>query len=49
MNRKRDILEHLINDLYDQYWECIEAALEMSDMQESQDVIDYIREKVKSK
>jgi hypothetical protein len=46
MNRKRQILDHLINDLYDQYWEMIELAVESSDMQESRDVIDYIREKV---
>jgi hypothetical protein len=46
MNRKRQILDHLINDLYEQYWEVIELAVECSDMQESKDVIDYIREKV---
>ena len=32
MNRKRQILEHLINDLYEQYWEMIELAVESSDM-----------------
>jgi hypothetical protein len=46
MNRKRQILDHLINDLYDQYWEMIELAVESSDMQESKDVIDYIKYKV---
>jgi len=46
MNRKRQILDHLLNDLYDQYWEMIELAVESSDMQEARDVIDYIREKV---
>jgi hypothetical protein len=46
MNRKRQILDHLINDLYDQYWEMIELAVESSDMQESKDVIDYIKSKV---
>lgn len=49
MNRKRQILDHLINDLYDQYWECIELAVECSDMQESKDVIDYIRGKYLNK
>lgn len=30
MNRKREILDHLINDLYDQYWEIIELSVECS-------------------
>jgi hypothetical protein len=46
MNRKRQILDHLINDLYDQYWEMIELAVESSDMEESKEVIDYIKSKV---
>jgi len=46
MNRKRQILDHLINDLYDQYWECIELVVECSGMKESQEVIDYIKSKV---
>jgi hypothetical protein len=46
MNRKRQILDHLINDLYDQYWEMIELAVEASDMEESKEVIDYIKSKV---
>ena len=49
MNRKRQILDHLINDLFDQYWEMIELAVESSDMQESKDVIDYIRGKYLNK
>lgn len=48
MNRKRQILDHLINDLHDQYWEMIELAVECSDMQESKDVIEYIQMKVKN-
>ena len=46
MNRKRQILDHLINDLYDQYWEIIELAVESSDMEESKEFIDYIKSKV---
>jgi hypothetical protein len=46
MNRKRQILDHLINDLYDQYWEMIELAVESSNMEESKEVIDYIKSKV---
>ena len=48
MNRKRQILDHLINDLYDQYWEMIELAVECSDMQESKEVLDYIKMKVEN-
>jgi hypothetical protein len=46
MNRKRQMLEHLLNDLYDQYWEYIECAVETCDMRESKEVIDYIKSKV---
>jgi hypothetical protein len=48
MNRKRQILDHLINDLYDQYWEMIELAVESSDMEESKEVINYIKMKVEN-
>ena len=46
MNRKRQILDHLINDLHEQYWEYIEYAVETCDMKESKEIIDYIKSKV---
>ena len=45
MNRKRQILDHLLNDLEETYWEFLEAALEYSDMKEAKKVITYIMQK----
>jgi hypothetical protein len=45
LNRKRQILDHLLNELNEQYWEFIEVALESSDMQESKTYMKYLMEK----
>jgi len=45
MNRKRQIINHLLEDLHEQYWEYIEYAVESSDMEESKELINYIKSK----
>jgi hypothetical protein len=45
MRRKRQIIEAMLEDLYDLHEQMIEAALEYSDYSESKIVINYIMEK----
>ena len=44
MNRKRQIIDAMVNDLHEQYFDMIEQALAHSDQQQARDVIDYIRQ-----
>lgn len=44
MNRKRQIIDAMVNDLHEQYFDMIEQALEYSDQQQAREVIDYIRQ-----
>jgi hypothetical protein len=43
MNRKRQVIDAVLEDLQEQYFSMIEQALAQSNMQQSQEVIDYIR------
>jgi hypothetical protein len=43
MNRKRQVIDAVLEDLQQQYFSMIEQALAQSNMQQSQEVIDYIR------
>jgi hypothetical protein len=43
MNRKRQIIDAVLEDLQQQYFDMVEQALAQSNMQQSQEVIDYIR------
>ena len=43
MNRKRQVIDAVLEDLHEQYFSMVEQALAQSNMQQSQEVIDYIR------
>lgn len=43
LNRKRHIIDSMIEDLHEQYFTMIERALEHSDMSQACDVIDYVK------
>ena len=43
MNRKRQIIDAVLENLQQQYFDMVEQALAQSNMQQSQEVIDYIR------
>ena len=43
LNRKRQIIDNLLEDLHGQYFDMVERALEHSDMQQSRDIIDYVK------
>ena len=43
VNRKRQIIDAVLEDLQQQYFDMVEQALAQSNMQQSQEVIDYIR------
>jgi hypothetical protein len=43
MNRKRQVIDAVLEDLQEQYFSMVEQALAQSNMQQSQEVIDYIR------
>jgi hypothetical protein len=45
MNRKRQIIEAMLAELYEIQEEMIEAALEQSDLSDAKTVIDFIMEK----
>ena len=45
MNRKRQILYHLLNDLEETYWDYIESAVETSSMKDAKEIIKFIMEK----
>ena len=44
MNRKRQIIDAMVNDLHEQYFDMIEQAVEYSDLRQAKEVIDYIRQ-----
>ena len=44
MNRKRQIIDSMVNDLHEQYFDMIEQALKYGDMRQAREVIDYIRQ-----
>lgn len=43
LNRKRHIVDAMLEDLHEQYFSMIERALEHSDMQQARDVIEYVQ------
>ncbi len=43
LNRKRQIIDNLLEDLHGQYFDMVERALVHSDMQQSRDIIDYVK------
>ena len=43
LNRKRQVIDNLLEDLHGQYFDMVERALEHSDMQQSRDIIDYVK------
>ena len=45
LNRKRQIIEAVLIELYEMHEEMIEAALKQSDLSEAKTVIDFIMEK----
>lgn len=45
LNRKRHVIDSMIADLHDQYFDMIERALEHSGLRQAKEVIKYIMEK----
>lgn len=43
LNRKRHIVDAMLEDLHEQYFTMIERALEHSDMSQARDVIEYVK------
>jgi uncharacterized protein YlxP (DUF503 family) len=43
LNRKRHIVDSMLEDLHNQYFDMIERALEHSDMRQARDVIKYVQ------
>lgn len=43
-NRKRQIIDAMVNDLHEQYFDMIEQAVDHSDLRQAKEVIDYIRQ-----
>ena len=43
MSRKRQIIDTIVEDLHDQYFDMIEQALAHSDMQHAKDVIMHVK------
>lgn len=46
MNRKRQIIDAMLEDLHAQHEDMLEQALQYSDMQEARDVIAWIKGKL---
>ena len=44
MNRKRQIIDAMVNDLHNQQLDMIDEAVKYSDMTQAREVIDYIRQ-----
>lgn len=44
--RKRQIVDHVINDLHNTQLDMIDEALEKSDLRQAKEVIEYIKNKV---
>jgi len=45
MNRKRQVIDAMLEELYAQHEQMIEQALAQSNMQQARDVIKWIQEK----
>ena len=43
MSRKRQIIDNIVEELHDQYFDMIERALAHSDMQHAKDVIMHVK------
>ena len=43
LNRKRHVVDAMLEDLHNQYFDMIERALEHSDMRQARDVIKYVQ------
>ena len=43
LNRKRHIVDSMLEDLHEQYFSMIERAMEHSDMRQARDVIEYVQ------
>ena len=43
--RKRQIVDQTLNQLHEMQLQCIDEAVEMSDLKEAKEVIEYIRNK----
>jgi hypothetical protein len=43
MNRKRQIIDAIVNNLHNTQMEMIDEAVDRSDLQAAKEVIDYIR------
>ena len=43
MSRKRQIIDNIVEELHDQYFDMIEQALAHSDMQHAKDVIMHVK------
>jgi hypothetical protein len=43
LSRKRQIIDAMVDDLHEQYFDMIEQAVELSDLAQAREVIDYIR------
>jgi hypothetical protein len=43
LNRKRQIIDAIVNNLHNTQMEMIDEAVDRSDLREAKDVIDYIR------
>jgi hypothetical protein len=45
-NRKRQVIDAMVNDLHNMQMDMIEQALEKSDLREANEVINYIKGKL---
>lgn len=45
-NRKRQIINHMINDLHTMQMDMIDQAVDKSDLKQANDVINFIKEKL---
>jgi len=43
LNRKRHVVDAMLEELHDQYFDMIERALAHSDMRQARDIIEYVR------
>jgi hypothetical protein len=43
LNRKRHVVDSMMEELHNQYFDMIERALEHSDMRQARDVIEYVQ------
>jgi uncharacterized protein YlxP (DUF503 family) len=43
LNRKRHVVDSIMEELHNQYFDMIERALEHSDMRQARDVIEYVQ------